>query len=175
MQVVKLNETLDSWITALQDYDLVTLVKRPAPENWSLGQVYLHLITETSFYIGQIEYCLAHNENYPEQMAEDAAIIFDNNEFPDERIKNDAPSSQNVPQPTNKQDLLEQMLGVKTHLNYLWDKMIDHKFAGKTRHPGLGYFNAQEWFQFAELHLRHHLRQKKRIEDAIQYVSKDNS
>jgi len=39
----------------------------------------------------------------------------------------------------------------------------NHK--GKTKHPGLNYFSADEWFRFAEMHFRHHERQKKRIDD----------
>jgi hypothetical protein len=35
---------------------------------------------------------------------------------------------------------------------------------GKTRHPGLLYFSAPEWLQFAEMHLRHHFLQKQRID-----------
>ena len=34
----------------------------------------------------------------------------------------------------------------------------------KTRHPRLGYLNAQEWLRFIEIHLKHHLKQIKRIE-----------
>ncbi|MFM9951540.1 MAG: hypothetical protein ACKV1O_26640 [Saprospiraceae bacterium] len=109
MHLAKLNETLNIWITALQDYDFNTLVTKPDPETWSLGQVFLHLISETNYYIGQIEYCLTHHENSSEQMAENGLLMFANNEFPDERIKNDAPSAQNIPQPMNKSDLLEQM------------------------------------------------------------------
>jgi len=41
-------------------------------------------------------------------------------------------------------------------------------FKGKTKHPGLLYFNAGEWLQFATIHLRHHLRQKKRIDTLLQ-------
>lgn len=175
MHIDKLNDTLTTWITALQEYDFDSLVAKPDPENWSLGQVFLHLINETNYYIGQIEYCLAHNENASGLMAENAVLIFANNEFPNERIKNDSQSSQNVPQPTNKTGLLEQMLHLKSQLNLLWNKIIAASSLGKTRHPGLGYFNAREWFQFAELHLRHHLRQRKRIEQAIKYVSKNNS
>lgn len=166
MHLTKLNETLNIWITALQNYDFDTLVAKPDPETWSLGQVFLHLISETNYYIEQIEYCLTHHENASEQMTENGLLMFANNEFPDERIKNDAPSNQNVPQPTSKSDLLEQMLSLKTQLNLLWVKVMDIKPLGKTKHPGLGYFNAQEWLQFAEMHLRHHFRQRKRIENA---------
>jgi hypothetical protein len=38
---------------------------------------------------------------------------------------------------------------------------------GKTRHPGLLYFSALEWLRFAEMHMRHHFRQKKRIDEAL--------
>jgi hypothetical protein len=173
MQLTKLNETLDIWIAALQHYDFNTLITKPDSENWSLGQVFMHLIEETNYYIEQIEYCLSHSENHSELMSEYSAKLFANNGFPDVRIKNDAPSVQNVAQPSNKSDLLEQMHSMKTQLNLLWNKMTGNKSSGKTKHPGLGYFNAQEWFQFAEFHLRHHLSQKRRIEELIQFVSKN--
>jgi hypothetical protein len=38
---------------------------------------------------------------------------------------------------------------------------------GKAGHPGLGYFSAAEWLQFAEMHLRHHFRQKERLDVAL--------
>ena len=40
-------------------------------------------------------------------------------------------------------------------------------FNGKAKHPGLNYLNASEWLQFADMHMRHHLRQKKRIDDFL--------
>jgi hypothetical protein len=41
------------------------------------------------------------------------------------------------------------------------------KRIGKTKYPGLNYFTAKEWLQFAGIHLRHHLKQKKRIDDFL--------
>ncbi len=172
MHIDNLNNTFTIWITALQDYDFDTLLAKPDSENWSLGQVFMHLINETNFYIEQIDYCLFHRENFSEQMVENAARIFANNEFPDERIRNTEQSSQTIPNPKSKSDLFEQMLHIKNSLNLQWNTINNNISTGKTQHPGLGYFNAQEWFHFAELHLRHHLRQKQRIEQAIQYVSK---
>lgn len=37
----------------------------------------------------------------------------------------------------------------------------------KVAHPALGYLNAKEWFAFIEMHFRHHLRQKKRIDSFL--------
>jgi hypothetical protein len=47
-------------------------------------------------------------------------------------------------------------------------KITESPFGGKTKHPGLGYFSAHEWLQFADMHFRHHLRQKKRIDDFLE-------
>jgi hypothetical protein len=35
---------------------------------------------------------------------------------------------------------------------------------GKAMHPGLHYLSAREWLQFSEMHFRHHLRQKERLD-----------
>jgi hypothetical protein len=40
-------------------------------------------------------------------------------------------------------------------------------YKGKTKHPGLHYFNADEWLQFADMHFRHHVKQKKKIDDFL--------
>jgi len=41
---------------------------------------------------------------------------------------------------------------------------------GKSKHPGLGYFSAEEWLQFAEMHFRHHLTQKKLIDNYLKQM-----
>ncbi len=40
-------------------------------------------------------------------------------------------------------------------------------FYGKSLHPGFRYLAADEWLQLAEMHLRHHFRQKTRIDDFL--------
>lgn len=54
-------------------------------------------------------------------------------------------------------------------------KLLDSTYPGintadpalKTRHPRLGYLNAEQWFRFTEIHLKHHLKQLKRIEKSF--------
>ncbi|MFC3561589.1 DinB family protein [Pedobacter jamesrossensis] len=38
----------------------------------------------------------------------------------------------------------------------------------KTKHPRLGYLNAEQWLRFIEIHLKHHLKQLERIENSFQ-------
>ena len=37
----------------------------------------------------------------------------------------------------------------------------------RKRHPVAGFLNAQQWYAFSEMHMRHHLRQLKRIEKQL--------
>lgn len=37
----------------------------------------------------------------------------------------------------------------------------------KTKHPRLGYLNAEQWLRFIEIHLNHHLKQLVRIEKSF--------
>jgi len=37
----------------------------------------------------------------------------------------------------------------------------------KTKHPRLGYLNASQWLRFIGIHLKHHLKQLKRVENSF--------
>lgn len=167
MAVTELETTIDTWINALHHYDLDVLQTKPNKNSWSLGQVYIHILNDTNYYIEQIESCLSHRENQFEEMTGFAAKLFLNNGFPDEKIEGDPVASQAIRQPTDKVDLTEQMTQLKARLLLLCMKVAKSNSIGKTKHPGLGYFNAREWLKFSEMHMRHHLRQKGRIEDAF--------
>jgi hypothetical protein len=55
----------------------------------------------------------------------------------------------------------------ETKCNELFVFNSQSSFKGKAKHPGLVYFSAIEWYQFAEMHFRHHFWQKKKP-DALQ-------
>ena len=61
-------------------------------------------------------------------------------------------------------DSLKQMVQDMKELAVILEKT---KVIQKAKHPALGYLTADEWFQFCEIHLRHHLRQKARIEKEL--------
>jgi hypothetical protein len=161
MLKAQLNDTINIWISSLSHYDFDTLLKKPDSESWSLGQIFMHLIDETNYYIQQIECCLNSNDNVEKSVTEKAKAIFANNALPDKKIRRDAGLSQDLLQPASKAEIFHKMQQLKIELNSLGNRIDEGTSVGKTRHPGLGYFNAQQWFQFAEIHMRHHLRQKK--------------
>ncbi|MGY0039102.1 hypothetical protein [Pedobacter sp. NJ-S-72] len=65
---------------------------------------------------------------------------------------------------TAAEDFIERFL---EQLNIVYSQLHLADPALKTRHPRLGYLNAEQWFRFTEIHLKHHLKQLKRIEKSF--------
>jgi hypothetical protein len=167
--IQKFNQTLDLWIKELDRYDYLQLCLKPDPDSWSMGQVYTHLLDDTGFFIRQIELCLGSNENASGQMTEMGRQLFEADGFPDMQLIG-PPDSEAPPQPLSKVKLQEEFLTLKALVNYIGEKVSDSNSMGKALHPGFQYFSAWEWFQFAEMHLRHHLRQKQRIDAFLKTI-----
>lgn len=166
MLIENFNHSINTWITALEQYDIIQLSIKSNPASWSLGQLYIHLIQDTNYYLEQIKICVSTNDNANGEMSPFAKTIFLNNDFPNEQIEG-APANAGIPQPGSKAQLMNGLMHVKNEMNDAGRLISKSVLKGKTKHPGLGYFNAAEWLQFAEMHFRHHLRQKKRIDDFL--------
>jgi len=166
MIIKHFNHTIDNWIKELEQYNFTQLCARPSLNSWSLGQVYMHLISETNFYLEQIKICVSTNDNINEEASQNARAMFLNNDFPDEVIDG-PPSNAYTPQPETKEQLMHCIMKLKEEINNAGILISKSSNKGKTKHPGLNYFNAYEWLQFAEMHFRHHARQKKRIDDFL--------
>jgi len=158
--------TIDIWIKALEQNDFVQLCAKPSPNSWSLGQVCIHLIDATNYYLEQLNICLSTNDHAMEEMSPHAKTMFHNNEFPDEVIEGPTTNA-GTPQPESKEELMRCLIKLREEINTTEILISPSPFRGKTKHPWLNYFNALEWFQFAEMHFRHHLRQKKRIDEFL--------
>ena len=169
MLIENFNRTIDTWIKALENYDFDQLTARPSPTSWSIGQVYMHLLDDTSYYIDQIQVCVTSHDHAVDQATSAGKIMLLNNDFPDELLEG-SPANAYMPQPESKDQLMMDLLNLKVTMNNAAALISESPFHGKTKHPGLDYFSANEWLQFADMHLRHHLRQKKRIDDFLRGI-----
>ena len=166
MLIDDFNHAIDTWIMELDHYKLTELRAKPSPRSWSLGQVYLHLIKNTWYYIEQIKICLSANDNLDKEASPEAIAMFRNNEFPD-AILEGPDTNVVIPQPQSKEELKNSLLHLKDEMNNVHILVSNNLYQSKTKHPGLDFFSANNWLQFAEMHFRHHLRQKKRIDDFL--------
>lgn len=167
------NETIQKWIDFVDDYTPEMLCQKPADNSWSLGQVYTHIIDDTGWFAEQMMAAMQTNADSEKEMHENARIMLRNNSFPDIMIEGPATGIY-IKQPESKKDIRQKLLAIKTEVNNLYISFDPSKATGKTRHPGLLYFNTLDWLQFAEMHLRHHFRQKKRIDERL-FRSKSQS
>ncbi len=163
----RFNKTIQQWIDQLEDYSLDMLQQRPAVDSWSLGQVYVHIIEDTTFYVEQMKAALASDDLHAEKsMHTRAKAMFENGGMPDMALENPF-NDINLRQPESKHELLQSMTFIKEEVNRLFATGDLSSANGKTEHPGFAFFDTWEWLQFAEMHMRHHLRQKKRIDESI--------
>ncbi len=171
--VKKCLDTISVWEQSLVGYSLKQLQDKPDKDCWSLGQVYLHLIDQTERYnMQQIEICLASNRNAQKNKSVEGQKVFGHNAFPALKLKGPSSNYNNLEQPIHIGSLRVAIIGLKKQITLLDKKISASKFQGKTKHPGFGYLNASEWLQFIEMHFRHHLRQKRRIDAYLKSVNK---
>jgi hypothetical protein len=157
------SRTLDYWIKELEQYDFNQLCAKPSPSSWSMGQVFMHLVKNTNYYIEQIRICVSTDDHENEEASTHGKKMLSDNEFPDEIIEGPPENSRTL-QPASKEELVRSFLKLKDDVTTIEVLILQSTCRGKTKHPGLNYFNAKEWLQFADMHFRHHLRQKKRID-----------
>src|SRR6185312_273866 len=150
MAIENFNRTVDIWITQLEHYSFAEICTKPSLKSWSLGQVIMHLITETNFYLQQINISISSNENSQEEATINAKMLFSKNALPDQIIEVPA-SNLLVSQEESKTQLLHSLRDLKDAFNEVNLMILKNAFHGKTKHPGLGHFNANEWLQFAEM------------------------
>ena len=163
--------SINTWISGLDHYSIQQLLMKPAPDSWSLGQVYMHLLDDTRYYVDQIRICVSTDDHAHDEAISFARGMLAKNEFPDEALKG-APDHNQMPQPVSIDQLKNDLLQLKSDMHEVARIMAESPFSGKTKHPGFNYFNANEWLQFADMHFRHHLRQKRRIDE---FLKLDNS
>jgi hypothetical protein len=164
--LAKFSEVLDTWERALINYSETDFLKKPSDDAWSIGQVYHHLIKATiGFHLPQVEICLKNVENTHESKMMPGRVSYFLGSIPPIKVKVPPTPEYTPPQP-------ESIAWVKVKLNELRPKMAkmaallaeSQGKTGKTKHPGFGYLDANEWFQLVEMHFRHHLRQKARLD-----------
>lgn len=157
--------TLNTFIEGLENYDETVFRKQETPDCWSLAQLYAHIIIDTNWYFDQLESCFGNILNLDKNMEEKAKKMLLKNSFSDIKIKGDSyiPVNNSIFINATKKDL--RLLLERSRA--LWKRINNEDLSGKAEHPGFGYLSPMEWYEFAEMHIRHHIRQKERIEHKI--------
>ena len=165
---VRLEGLVGTWLDALDTYTPEQFATAPAPDAWSMGQVYQHLIgSANNMQMANVRRCIAGAEDVEGGKTEAGEYVFASGALPPTQIKV-PPSAEYTPaQPEDRQRLRREMLAVVEAARDLRDDVAAASPSSKMRHPGLGMLNAAEWYQLMEMHFEHHLRQKERLEQFL--------
>ncbi|MFC5701414.1 DinB family protein [Cohnella faecalis] len=167
--VTSLGQLTDLYADELKAYSMEQLTRKPSEDEWSLGQMYVHLInTALNMQLRNVEICRDRSgESVTETKGatEAGQAIFAAGGFPPVRIQV-PPSPQYTPgQPESKEQLAEGLQTVLRRMKEISSELESIDPRQTVDHPRLGAFNANQWFALVEMHFRHHLLQKKRLQD----------
>ena len=162
-------QTAGIWLAALDNYSEEDLKLTPALDSWSLGQVYRHLFQSAMFFqLGNVDFCTGSSENADGKKTEAGEKAFMECEFPPVEIKV-PPSDRYTPkQPEDKAQIKKDLTMLIERMKTVPEKLENATHHGKALHPALGYLNAIEWYQLIDMHFRHHMRQKEKLEKLIE-------
>lgn len=168
----KFEQVATYYLTELEQYSIEQFTWKSAPDEWSMGQVYNHLL-KSAFYmqLKAIEECMNEDTPTAGEKSEGGKAIFIAGTFPPIKIK--VPDS-----PGYTPDNPEDKEKIKAALTQLIEKMKETAAvlpkipnSRKVQHPALGHLTAQEWFQLTCMHFHHHLRQKETLDAMLKQNS----
>lgn len=162
----------DTWIKALDKYSIDDLLRVPPDGGWSLGQVYIHLATANKYFLGKNAELCANGENVVTDgkgKTNTGRFVFFIKNFPPVKVKMPKKETGGVEpiQPESKEQILRKLQENKEFFKSIEAKVEAAPKNVCKKYPILGYLNAAEWYQIAGFHMRHHLRQKRRLETML--------
>lgn len=159
--------TVERYLLELDSLELKQLLKKTNEEEWSIGQMYKHLIQSALFmHLQHVDQCLAENNETlanEEEKTEQGRTVFEQGSFPPIRIKVPASPQYTPQQPESKEELMEGLQSVVERMRRTEPALSQASLQHKILHPGFGALNAKEWFLLVEMHYRHHLLQLERL------------
>ncbi|MGG3838932.1 DinB family protein [Paenibacillus thiaminolyticus] len=175
--LVRFDEITEHYVRELDKYSMEELRHKPAENEWSLGQMYLHLAhSALNMQLRLAEQCMAPgggSEGEGEK-TEAGRAVFEQGSFPPVRIQVPASAQYTPPQPESKEQLAAKLEEARRRMHEIGASLqgvASDRLQRTAAHPAFGALNAAEWFAMPEMHYRHHLLQKERLDSFLHPVS----
>lgn len=157
----RFERTLSVWTDALAVYDDHRWLRRPADGGWNIAQVYAHIIDATnSFGFEKITKCAERDEGRPGKTLA-GRLVFLIGRIPPVRAKVPGDGAY-APKEISRDVACAELDALGAKVREIIPAVRTAR--GVATHPMLGRLTAPEWLRFMEMHLRHHLRQKARLD-----------
>ncbi|WP_418302765.1 DinB family protein [Lysinibacillus fusiformis] len=164
--------TVERYLAELTKLNMEKLHRKLNEEDWSIGQMYVHLIQSAFMHLHNVEQCLSGREstlNPAKEKTEQGKIVFKLEQFPAVRIKVPASPSYTPQLPESMEHLVEGLHNVVKRMRHTESVLHQAPVSNKILHPSFGALNAQEWFLLIEMHYRHHFLQLDRLKTSLAF------
>ncbi|MHC4974480.1 MAG: DinB family protein [Planctomycetota bacterium] len=166
--LMKTEKTYAVWRDALEKTDDQNYERAPAAGGWTLGQISDHVTLVSSAFLDAVE-ALARGEGEERRGSFLATLmcgVFGS--FPPVRLKVPGNLPDEVKRAANpdslpKAEALERFAVVMRRTRDLCEAVAAAPRGLRMQHPAAGWVNARQWYQLSEMHMRHHLRQLRRL------------
>lgn len=138
----------------------------PPIGGWSYSEVYCHIFDSSLLSLMALNNCVKGEGKEKSTAFAVKAILFFGMFPPGRKYK--APSK--IAIRVKKIDIAEAkqfIADFEMQLAQAYPKIEKASPKTKTKHPVIGHLNAKQWLRFIEIHLNHHLKQLKQIENSF--------
>lgn len=157
------------WLEELKSFSPESFVQTRAGE-WSVAQVVDHVCKTTHKCLDMAEKC-CNGEGEKGHLGLGPAIFSFMGSFPPIklRIKNPPKEVESiyVPEAINIETAKRTLQDAELRMHEILPKIKNADPAIRCKHWAGGWFNALQWFQNAEMHIKHHKRQLKSIKRKV--------
>jgi hypothetical protein len=159
------------WLAELEKYNEEPFKKKPDEKSWSLGELYAHLYQSTLYYLKNIDFCIEKKEGQTGGSKNfKGKLTYLQSGFLPVKYRLSINEKHPPEMPEDIMAMRDKLIKLMK-LMYLTAEKIEglskEDLKYKTKNPGFGFLNANEWYQLAEMHFRHHAKQKNRLETFI--------
>lgn len=155
------------YLNELNNYTYEQFIKKPSETEWSLGELYNHIIDTGCKQLEAARQCQHQPKDTTKKKNIVGKFVFTCKMIPPVKTKAPKDLAKIVFQPSSKEEVRQRMLLFIEKMRESETFVKTIPTLQKTKHPYFGFLDALEWYQHVELHFRHHLRQKKRIETVV--------
>jgi hypothetical protein len=142
----------------------------PPIGGWSYSEVYCHIFDSSLLSVMALDNCIRGNGELKPTALMVKVILFFGMLPPGKKYKAPPKMASRVKKIglTAAQQFITDF---ELQLAQVYPKIKSANLKIKTKHPVLGYLNAAQWLSFIEIHLKHHLKQLKRIQNSFKQQS----
>ena len=165
-----IDAALDEYRAKLDTIPDELFTETPPGGGWSYAEVYSHVLKATLSATIAVERC--SNGTVPPTTKGLTLIgkyMMLTGAFPPVRVK--VPDSIDAKIPAeniNKEDAKNYLVKCRKRIDTTFPMIKCSSPAMRSGHPRMGMLNASQWYKFIRIHLYHHLKQIKRIENKFQ-------